>query len=100
MWLQREFRVPGEPYPHFTSNTVWSLVVVGIVAVFLLEVDVPLLAVAAGAAGVAAGMGTVLYKRVVEERTRRIRAANPRMATLMIRYGVAPRPRGPARLGA
>lgn len=100
MWHEREFRFPGEPYPRFASEALWSLVTVGVVAVFLLQFGAPLLAVGATAGVVASGLGWMLYRRVETERTRLIRAARPRMGTLMARYGVAPRASRTAGQGA
>jgi hypothetical protein len=100
MWHKRKFSFASEPYPRFVAEAVWSVVMVAVVAVSLLYFGVHPLIAAGVASMVAAGLGQLLYNRVVAERTRLIRAANPRMATLMARYGVMPRTRRPAGLGA
>ncbi|CAA9360334.1 MAG: hypothetical protein AVDCRST_MAG68-4332 [uncultured Gemmatimonadetes bacterium] len=92
MWYERQFGFRSEPYPRFQADVVWSLVVVAVVAVFVLQIGAPLVAAAAAAGGVGAWLAWVLYRRVVAERTRLIRTTRPPLGRLMARYGAAPRP--------
>jgi hypothetical protein len=100
MWYEREFSFRSEPYPRFVSELVWSLVAVALVAVFTVQLGTPLMAAAAVAGCVAACLGWVLYRRVVAERSRVIRATRPFLGTLMARYGAAPRTSRTARQAA
>ncbi len=92
MWYERKFSFRSEPYPRFLSELVWSLVAVGLVGVFILQLGAPLVAAAAASGGVGVSLAWVLYRRVVAARNRLIRATRPPLGRLMARYGASPRP--------
>lgn len=97
MRYDREFLVKGMPYRHFVSDVVWSGVLVAITGVFLFQMTAPVALIAVACGAVAAGLGKMVYGRVVRERAKHAPAHRPRMARLMERYGSAPRRQGMAR---
>ena len=97
MRYDREFLINGMPYRHFVSDVMWSAVLVAITGVFLFGVAAPAVVIAVACGAVAAGLGKMIYGRVLRERARHAPAHRPRMARLMERYGSMPRRQSVAR---
>ncbi len=68
-WYEREYTFKNQPYPTFLADVMWSVVVVMLTAVFLfvMEVGVPGIAVAASAV-------TLLLARMMVRRRAEYRA--------------------------